>query len=80
LAYRRFVFGFKSGVNIVDALAKASPTAKMRINALIDELADADLLTTEDDRIILSNIGRLFADEVCRLMYSPAVGVMGRDN
>ena len=73
LAYRRFVFGFKSGINSVDALAKASPTAKMRINTLMDELVDAGLLTTEDDRIILSKIGRLFADEVCRLMYSPAV-------
>jgi oxygen-independent coproporphyrinogen III oxidase len=73
LAYRRFVFGLKSGVNSVDALAKASPSAKMRINAKMEELVAAGLLTTEGDRIILSDIGRLFADEVCRLMYSPAV-------
>lgn len=74
LAYRRFVFGFKSGVNRVDALEKVAPMVKIRINALIDELIDARLLMkTEDNRIILSNIGRLFADEVCSLMYSPAV-------
>ena len=73
IAYRRFVFGLKTGVDMAKALADAPPAAEARISVLIDELADAGLLAIDGDRVSFSDIGRLFADEICHLFYSPAV-------
>lgn len=73
LAHRRFVFGLKTGFDWIKALDEAPPRTAGRIRSMVEDLSAAGLIDIEDGRAILSDVGRLFADEICRQFYSPII-------
>lgn len=73
LTHRRFVFGLKSGFDYVKALGEAPAWTADRLNEILTEFSAIGLIDINGDRAILSAMGRLFADEICRMFYSPAV-------